>query len=157
MKGHFFTAHIQGLHHYQTELKYKPNNKQRSTIEFDFGESEPESIKVVGRMYNVDALSRMIVGDVKGPVVPTVTDSGEKGVAILIGDPVSREPEMAMMINCSQMPKFDKKSDSSLTFMGGFDSVEIVNNLKIETTHLCLSYPAHDYGELRQKLGTVDI
>lgn len=156
INGHFFTAQLQGLHSYKSESKLTPNSSQKVTLDFDFGEEEPESIKIVGRLYSTEVLVKNIVGDVEGPIVPVETNSGEKGVAFLVGDPIRREHEKIMLITGKAIPRLDKNTDTALTFIGGFDHVEIINNTNLGTTFLALAYPVSDYNEMRKKLGTVD-
>lgn len=157
INGHFFTAQLQGLHCYKSESKLTPNSNEKITLDFDFGEREPESIKIVGRLYSTEVLMNSIVGEVEGPKVQVETDSGEKGVAFLIGDPFNRKHEKIMLITCKVIPRLDSNADTALTFIGGFDHVDMVNNTNLDTAFLALSYPVSDYDELRKRVGTVDI
>ncbi len=61
-----------------------------------------------------------------------------------------------LMLACEGIPRLDKESPTALTFIGGFDAPNIVNNLKMDTTFLAISYPAKNYSELRDRVGSID-
>ncbi len=143
--------------------KYDP---KRSVINFSFGDEEPEAIKIVGRWYTLkELLSRIVVSDGKtrifGPQVPCRTDAGRTYMGFLLspamGNPMDK---FALLLTCETVPKLDKLDKlerTCLTFIGGFDPPYIVNNLKVDTTMLALSYPASNYDELRKSVGSIDL
>lgn len=160
INGHFFTAQLQGLRYFKSEQESTTNNSQRSTLDFNFGEKEPDSIKIVGHLYSTEVLMRQMVGNAEGlvgPVVPVKTESGEKNLAFLVGDPNKRRHEKILLLTCNAIPQLDKNTDSALTFISGFDHIDKVTDPTINTTFLALSYPVSDYEGLRKNVGTIDI
>ena len=125
-------------------------------MDFDFKDAEPESVKIVGRLYEKCVLENNIVGPVEGPIVPCVDNSGEKSIAFLLGELIERNIEVILLINCFSIPKIDKENETALTFIGAFDEQKIVNNVSIDTKFLALSYPVANYEQLLTKIGSVD-
>jgi len=157
INGHFFTAKFQGIHHFKTEkLSKKTIKKERQIIDFNFEDENPNSIKVVGRMYSKTELIGKIEGNARGPIMHTLTDSGERSLGILIGDPVLRQREKVIVVTCEKIPIFDKESESAVSFIGGFDERSITLNTSLDTSFLALSYPASNYEQLRKEIGSID-
>lgn len=164
-EGHIFTTQFQHLKAFDEADKVKDNNKydpKRTVINFSFGNEEPEAIKIVGRWYALEELvRRTVVNDGKtkvfGPQVPCITDAGKRYVGFLLspkmGNPVDK---FALLLICEGIPKLSKTEKTCLTFIGGFDPPEIINNLEVDTTMMALSYPASNYDELRKSIGSID-
>ncbi len=165
-EGHIFTTQLQYLKAFEMADKIQDRNKydsKRSVINFSFNNDEPEAIKIVGRWYSiVQLLSRIKIVDGKakifGPKVPCETEAGKRYVGFLTspreGSPLDG---FALLVTCEAMPRLDKREQTALTFIGGFDPPHIVNNLNMDTTFLALSYPTTKYTELSKSIGSIDI
>jgi len=161
-EGHIFTAQLQGMSDYEVadpkqDFGY---SLKKTFFEFNFTEKEPEAIKILGYWYSLSSLVSRFRGQVPdtiGPTLPCVTDSNKKSVAVLVENPYLKTKEKyLLMIMCEAMPMLDKDSISALTFIGGFDPPKIVHDQTRDTTFLAISYPAHNYSELKQRIGSID-
>ena len=134
---------------------------KRTVINFSFGNNEPNAIKIVGRWYSLDQLLQRIVMSrglkVFGPKVPCRTDAGKTYVGFLlsptIGNPMQ---EFALLLTCEGVPKLSQTEKTCITFIGGFDPLSVINNLAVDTSMLALSYPASNYEELKESVGSID-
>ncbi len=158
-EGHIFTTMFQGLNCFESADPVKDTgyNNKRTTLNFSFEGIEPEAIKMVGRWYRLTNLAKRVQGSVSGSLVPCQTPDGKKYWAFLLGHPYEVEnKDYVLMLTCEAVPKLDKDEESALTFIGGFDHPEIVNDTNVDTTFLAFSYPIQNREELEQKLGSID-
>ncbi len=159
-EGHLFTIQLQGLGDFEVADPKKdsgPPTSRRTVLNFHFGESEPEAVKIVGRWYSRDALSSRIQGIVRGPNVVCETPAGKRYSAFLLA-PLNGVPaqDYVLLLTCEGIPCLDKEERSVLTFIGGFDYSDIINDLSRDTTFLALSYPVSNPIELSRRLGSID-
>jgi hypothetical protein len=59
-------------------------------------------------------------------------------------------------LTCQEYKTSDTKK-SFLTFVGGFDSKEIINNYQVDTSFLIMTCPADNYEELKDTIGSLDL
>jgi len=158
-EGHIFTAQLQGMNDFEATNSKKDvgSTLKRTAFEFKFAYTDPEAIKIVGRWYSRANLLTRLQGEVKGPVVPCITDAGKRYLGVLIANPyLETAKEYALLLTCEAIPALTQDEESALTFIAGFDSPEIVNNTQIDTTFLALSYPVKDFSALERRIGTTD-
>lgn len=160
-EGHIFTTMFQGLKYFELTdpVKDMGHTKKRTTLNFSFEDTEPEAIKIVGRWYHLSNLAKRVQGALTftGPLIPCQTPEGKKYWAFLLGHPYNVEnKDYVLMLTCEAVPTLDKDEESALTFIGGFDRPEIVNDRSVDTTFLAFSYPIQNREELEQKLGSID-
>ena len=156
INGHFFTFQIQGLDHFKCDNTNKKNNIKKTKLVFKLGETEPPAIKAVGHIYSYNLLLNNTEGDVKGPIAHFHTPDGKTGLSFLISSPFNQLRDKILAIFLEEIPLLDKQNTTALTFIGGFDKPEIVNNIQIDTSFLALSYPAENYDDLKTTIGSVD-
>lgn len=160
-EGHIFSAQLQYLRDFEVADPKKDSGihtNRRTVLTFNLGKSEPEAVKIVGRWYSRATLNSRIQGDnVLGPKVASETPTGKKYWAFLLA-PSRNTPtqEYVLLLTCEGIPQLDKQKRSALTFIGGFDSPDVVNDLTKKTTFLALSYPASNPEELTEQLGSID-
>lgn len=158
-EGHIFTTMFQGLNCFQSAdaIKDTGYNKKRTTLDFSFRDTEPEAVKLVGRWYHLRSLKMRAHGSVGGPRVRFQTPDGDQCQAFLLGHPFDvKNKHCVLMLACEAIPRLSKDRESALTFIGGFDRPEIVNDASVDTTFLAFSYPVLNHAELKQRLGSID-
>lgn len=157
---HMFTVKFQGLSEFElgdpSEDKAPPTIK-RKIVNFRFPDIEPEALKIVGRWYSRANLVKRIQGTVNGPIIPCLTRDGEKAWGILLANPHRLQgEEYILLLICEPIPLLDKEQEAALTFIGGFDPSNIVNDRSIATTFLAFTYPVKNLDELARELGSID-
>ena len=160
IQGHIFTVQLQGLTSFDevspSEYDLPPTTK-RTVLNFSFGSEEPEAVKIVGRLYSQDVLIRNMQSGVLGPVMTVTNPQGKSYSAFLCSTPQGHAGEgKILVITCEGIPKLSKEEETTLTFIGGFDDVAIVNDLSKTTTFLALSYPVENAAELAERIGSID-
>ena len=157
--GHIFTVQIQGVHGFKTltPKDMQASDVQKKLIGFEFDSDELSAVKIVGRWFSKQSLLERIEGNVVGPKIVGENTKGERVVGFALG-PTPKSPleDYTLYLSCEVIPEFSK-NETELTFTGGFDSVEIVNNHAVDTSFLALSYPNSDYDNLKAKLGSIDL
>lgn len=160
-EGHIFSAQLQYLRDFEVADPKKDSGihtNRRTVLTFNLGKSEPEAVKIVGRWYSRATLnSRIQGGNILGPKVACETPTGKKYWAFLLAPPRGTPTqEYVLLLTCEGIPQLDKQKRSALTFIGGFDSPDIMNDLTKKATFLALSYPASNPEELAKQLGSID-
>jgi len=160
MGGHLFTMQIQGLTDFDLatpkEVAAPPSNR-RIFLKFSFP-STPEAVKFVGFLYSESALRARLAGDgIIGPTMPLVTPTGKTYDAFVCSAPPGQPGEHRyLLVYAVSIPVLSKEHPTALTFIGGFDSPDVVNDLAKVTTFLALAYPASDPKGLAARIGTID-
>ena len=65
--------------------------------------------------------------------------------------------ERCLLLYCEPLPRLDEAQESSMLFVGGFDSANEMNDADKPVTFLAFSYPAKNVEQLRQRLGSIDL
>lgn len=159
MEGHIFTIKLQGLNEFVKvdQKEHTKNTDKQIILNYNFSKP-PQAIKFVGRWYSRTNLIKRIKGKVTGPKVPCETDDGKKYIGFLITHPFKHiDQNYVLLLVCEEIPIIDKNRESALTFIGGFDHPDILNDLTKDTTFLALLYPASNYDELIKQIGSIDL
>lgn len=154
--GHMFTIQMQNIEAFVFREKDKKSNKNRVDLDFEFKDGIPEALKFTGWWYKAT--------DLKGkrdpkmspqPHFSFVDSKGNRGrTGFIISPPeTSVLSEFVMLLSCQPIPKLDKKKTSVFSFIGGFDDVKDINK---EMYFLGCTYPADNYENLLQSIGSVD-
>jgi hypothetical protein len=155
--GHIFTILIWGIPNFElaSSLKDQTSTNNRAVLTFNFNEV-PNAIKFVGMWYSTRFLRKNFTGKREtSPKVSLMSPDGRVREGFLLIDPFLEDGDKyALAIYCEKVPSEDKKE--TLTFMGGFDPTEIINDHSRETKVLTLMYPAENVEELRKQIGSVD-
>lgn len=161
---HIFTIKLQDLSEFESKdpkiINKKPAIK-RTDVNIRIHNTNPEALKIVGRWYSKNDISgRLRLGDLSNnqKLFICISEDGKtKTQGILLRSPFPiNSKEYFLMLTIESIPKFDKNRDSSLTFIGGFDSPNIINDLAKETTFLAFTYPITDIDNLTKELGSID-
>lgn len=157
VEGHEFTIQLQGLSSFkklEDGIKLH-STKRRATLKFTFI-GEPEAIKFVGYWYSQEAISKRLAGHI-GERCFINDHNGKSHVAFIISAPLGHAAEKRVLaLYCEVIPRLDMNNETALTFIGGFDSDEIVNDLTRTTSFLALLYPVMNPNELIAKIGSID-
>jgi len=141
-EGHIFTVQVQGMADFGAvdSPKDSKSSKKRTVLNFKLGK-EPEAVKIVGRWYSQNTLEKNLVkGTTNGPKIPCITPQGKKYLGFLIAHPYGLgKRQFALLLTCESIPILDRDFESALTFIGGFDSLEVINDLSVDSTFLALS------------------
>jgi hypothetical protein len=158
--GHEFTIQLQGLGSFQQlepEHEMLTPSPKRTTLKFSFGAEEPEAVKFVGFWYSQQAISRSLTSGTIGKLMELNTPNGKTFRAFICSAPHGHAgDEKILAVACQAIPRLDKNEETCLTFIGGFDRPEIVNNLNQTTSFLALSYPIVNPDKLFMRLGSID-
>jgi hypothetical protein len=157
-EGHLFTMMVQNLAMFQIDApsSKSPCNLKRTQLNFKFNEKFPEAVKIIGHWYLMRSIPRLVQNKQLGPDVRTKAPDGIIRSGVLVGSPVEgyRFGNYCLLMTCVPIPSFANDSNAGLLFIGGFDkNFDDPNN---EATALAASYPASNYHELRQKIGSID-
>jgi hypothetical protein len=159
LDGHFFTIHAQGLGGF-LERPYTDDQSphpKRTRLSFDLPEGQPESIKIVGRMYSVSALAGMMSDGMIKPHL-WLEDEGGRRQPSFVCTPPDGWPgsDRCLLVSFQALPRLDRGRESSLLFIGGFDRRAVALDIRRSTTALAFSYPVEDPDALRSSIGTID-
>lgn len=155
--GHVFTVQLQGLKDFKIENKKSVTNR-RELIIYSFDNLKSQAIKFVGFWYNQKNDAHRFTSSNKEPKVNCITPDGRKIDGYLLSAPPgSPLEEYFLVLTAEVVPLLDKENYSALTFIGGFDHIDVVNDLNKDTKFLALSYPIENADELAKRIGQVDI
>jgi hypothetical protein len=164
---------FQGLKDFKEHKTEKNGNKksflERKSLFFKLDGQEPDSIKIVGRIFTKKYFQSLLNKPIEDPLFiqpknqPILRHRIQKNVYQTCGW-VIRPPLMdgygdyVLVISYKEVQKVNKESYSSLIFIGGFDSKRITRNHSLDTTFLSFIYPIPEegYEELKNKIGCLD-
>jgi hypothetical protein len=161
VNGHIFTTQLQGLKNFKSTNIRESSSIKRMILTFNLGDSEPDAIKIVGRIYSSEQVinrfrSKFPVSEI-GPIAPMIV-RGKQYSAPFLSPPIHNPSDNYILtLTCEKVPKLDKQESTTLTFIGGFDSHDLINNLSADTTFLALCYPISNYEECKKQIGCIDL
>jgi hypothetical protein len=157
-RGHIFTIIIQGLEGFDEAnvVKDTGNSAKRSALTFQLGDMPgSETVKLVGRLFDVSALS--FVGQPQptvGPILATQDPDGNRRNGFLIASPHDNSRHV-LLITCDQVPRVSSESEL-LVFYGGFAAPPIMNDTAQDAGFLAFIYPAAEAEQLKKTIGAID-
>ena len=158
--GHFFTVQFQGLRDFDLNLNNQLEYSNTKTRLFFQLNPNPEAIKFVGLLYSINELKQRLIkkaDDAYGPILEGISEIGEKTKGFLLSSPISyKSSNLVLYLYCKEIISMGEKEDV-LTFMGGFDTPNIVNDLSHITTMLMFMYPVYNINDLQKKIGSIDL
>lgn len=158
--GHIFTVKIQGITEFEEGERddgSRPATKKRKNVVFNFGPISPEAIKVVGRWYSKADFMNRLVEPAGTPFFAFRTEAGTLSRGVLLASPfLVRGQECVMALTCEAVPRLDEQRQTSISFLGGFDPPELVNDESKETSFLSFTYPVTDVEGLAREIGSID-
>ncbi len=156
--GHLFTIQLQGLRGFEvsTGKEHDLGNVKDQPITFTVRGKEPQALKVLGYWYTKRELNRFV----RGPAGPGTTIKGKGGKArkgVLLSAPWGAPGSGAFLfVSVESIPPINSETYSQLTFLGGFDPPEIINDTNRPTSFLALSYPTREMEVLKTQIGSID-
>jgi hypothetical protein len=152
--GHLFSLLVQGLQALDVAhpLKDAVTSSKRAIV--DFAMEPPEAVKFVGRWFDVNKLRFNNPTPTIGPTIPMVDPDGRETNACMVASPVQNARHV-LAITCEPIPKLGPDPEI-FVFYGGFDPVEVMNDLTKEAGFLAFLYPVSEAEKMRERLGTVD-
>jgi hypothetical protein len=158
---HVFSVMAQGLEDYnkvEVNRGAREITEQRTVLNFQLEEKQPAAIKILGYVYTADKFSAR-EGKNLGPHVTLQKPNGQilSGFIVAAPDAVPLS-DLVVLITCEIIPLFIvADAPSGLVFIGSFDNRPVVGDLSTPLGFLYATYPAKNYGDMRRKLGTVDL
>jgi hypothetical protein len=158
-EGHIFSVLVQGLESFEEadERRDVGSSPKRTAITFPFlSPPEPAAIKVVGWWYGLSSLAPE--GEAQPSVSPAVTAlirDGRQQEGFLLASPYG-DAQRVLFITCEPVPRLDSEPEV-LCFYGGFDAPEVTTDPKKETSFLAFKYPASDFGNIKERIDTIDL
>lgn len=160
LTGHFFTVQLQGLSEFEPADPRDDNapvTMKRKIVNFKFHDMEPEALKIVGRWYSRSQIAEMVKNPANSPIIDCMIEGGKRWPGVLLANPFPLNgKEYVLLLMCEPIPLMDSVRPASITFVGGFDPPEIVNDIGRETTFLAFTYPVTNLEELAKELGSID-
>lgn len=162
INGHCFTVQLQGLEPFVAldAAEYDaPSRKQRTVLTFDFADEDPEAVKIAGRLYNEQELTRRVPTGTLRAVMATEDSSRTVRPAFLLCAPTGQAgDDRILMLTCDGTPSLNPNENTALMFIGGFDAPRTVFDHSRATYVLALQYPPGGDAEvLRRSIGTIDL
>jgi hypothetical protein len=154
-QGHIFTLIVQGLRAFESvsATKEKGMSSRRTTLTFEIKDRFPKAVRIVGRWYWIEDLPVEPRPAVFGPQIQAVDPDGIIYNAFIVGSP--HDKKHVLILTCIPQDSISPTHDLMM-FMGGFDTSSMITSSKRPTRFLAFLYPADDYEELKQRLGSID-
>jgi hypothetical protein len=160
IEGHFFTLHVHGFDGFDplSDLELsKPPSAKRVGVRFMLGPVCPQSVKFVGMLHRDNELERRSVDGVVQPTMQLHRSDSTTLSGVVISQVLGRPgQERCLLIYCEPLPRLDQSRETSMLFVGGFDSAEAMRDVGRDVSFLAFSYPAEDVEDLRRRLGSLD-
>ena len=161
LEGHLFTLQVHGLEGFEAldeaELNEAPSLK-RTGVRFTLGPECPGSVKFVGMLYRDTTLERRSADGIVHPAMQLKRPDGSTLNGFVCSQVLGRPGhERCLLIYSESMPKLDQSRESSMLFVGGFDSAAAMNDVERAVSFLAFSYPAENVDDLRRRLGSIDL
>lgn len=152
--GHLFSLQVQGLGALDIADPVKDVNKQPKKSVIDFIVEPSDTIKFVGRWFNVDRMRFAEPTPTVGPILPTCDPGGVTRVGCMVASPYANARHV-LFLTCEVIPSLGPEPEI-FSFCGGFDSAEVMTDPRREAGFLAFYYPIADAEQLKERIGTVD-
>ncbi len=149
--GHIFTIKLQNLNGFETLNSAQPQKDQNLNLHFS---EQPEAIQLLGYWYAKSYINSNYEGRIS-PVMDIKNKNGEIHPGFLVS-PLNANTNSVLIFIPKAIPRLTEESGSHLTFIGGFDSSDIVKDLSKDTSFLGFMYPVSNYEILKKTIGSID-
>jgi len=160
INGHLFTIQFQGIKDFKKHNPEKDSKKSyltRKNIFLKLDGPEPNSIKIVGRLYTKEYFQSLLNKPNEEPQIFYEFEKNiYKAAIVLCPPPNSGYGNYVLTITYDEIQKVSKEEYSCLTFIAGFDPKTITRNHSLDTTFLSFIYPMEGIEELKNKIGCLD-
>jgi len=157
-EGHLFSLHVRGLHDFDvpTDVEWnKPPGLKRTALTFTVDQDQ-KALKFVGRVHSSAWLQQRAQGGLVSPAMDLVAPDGTMKKGFICSAPMgSPAQERCVVLTCEPFG-VDEARQSSLLFVAGFDSKSAMEDPTVPVSFLALSYPAENFADLRDRLGSID-
>lgn len=159
--GHIFTIQLQDLYGFEILEQYPNNDNQTDRehiLNFHFNNGEPEAIKLLGYWHTKQYVLSEQNGQITKPGAPIIDKSGKVRMGFLIS-PLDNNPSShsLLMLMIEAIPRLIREAGSHITFIGGFDPIDVVNDLSSDASFLAFKYPADNFEKVKNAIGSIDI
>lgn len=160
--GHIFTVMLQGQSWFEKvhSEKDKPHSDpDRTVIHFDISGQPDGGIKFIGQWRSLDSLvADLIVFNETREIGPQVIRHLGKlpCVGFLLASGNGTYPQKVLVLTIEIVPFITTNKTPSIIFIGGFDSIDTVNDLSKPSSFLALLYPTDNFEKLRESIGSID-
>jgi hypothetical protein len=154
-QGHIFTLLIQGLRAFESLGTAKENtiSSRRTTLTFEIKDRFPKAVRIIGRWYWIEDLPVDPRPPIFGPQIQAIDPDGIVHNAFIVGSP--HDKKHVLVLTCIPQDSVSPAHDLMM-FLGGVDPASRTTNAKRPTGFLAFLYPAGDYEQLKQRLGSID-
>ena len=156
--GHLFTVQLQGLSAFKAlpADQHHPPRPSRANAVFQLTGRKSDSVKFLGQIYQRDHFIRSLV-NVKSPVGPRLMLAGPDGrrhMGVMMA--AAEFPERLLIVTAEAISALNQDGPT-ITFIGGFDSPDVVFDHSRPSDFLFMASPAGDIERIFADHGTVDL
>lgn len=157
--GHLFTVRFQGLRAFDKVEVNEKSTSKRKVVPFQGQESG--EIKIVGQIYGERELLRLLHGAAgnKSYWIPIGFPDGSRRIGVVLATPYIFEGDRRYLLVTGQPnpDKFLVGIDEGLSFMGGFDSADHVDDYSRDSSYLMMFAHRMNMDELGKIRPNIDI
>jgi hypothetical protein len=157
--GHIFTIQIQALEAFRegSGPDHDVSNEREQPITLNLFAPEPRAIKLLGHWFSKREIRQRVGKRNVGPGVNFAKGSKPSSGVILSAPKGSPGGGSFLVVSGTTVPPLGETPRSQLTFAGGFDRWDVVNDRTRSTTFLFLAYPQTDPQALKAVIGSIDL
>ncbi len=159
INGHFFTIYFQGIRDFKKHTsitRRKDKSSKRQNLFLKLEKSEPDAIKIVGRLHPVQYVQSFMSRPNEKPIIYYENPKHFYKPALMLQPPRDGFDNYILTITYDEIPKICNNSYSCLIFTGGFDEKTILNDNSLDTSFLSFRYPIDDIEEMTKIIGSAD-
>jgi len=142
--GHIFTFMVQGLGKFDVRKPEESGKLKRGLVEFGLDCDLSQSLKFVGHYFSERELaSRAAFNSGRDtPWTLAVTPDGRSLMSSALATSYFHNGERRyLMLTAERVPQITESQEVFMSFMGGFDPPNVVNDPKVPTSFLMFIYP----------------
>ncbi|EKE13629.1 MAG: hypothetical protein ACD_12C00887G0011 [uncultured bacterium] len=153
--GHIFTIQFKGLKGFKIKEDIKKYTTKEIDLDIDLQNEAEDSIKITGWWYNSLVVHPQREEFKKVYILKQ--DEGFSSLCFPLEAPVGSQLSGKILFLCVRKEFMTKEKGTHLLFIGGFDKKIISNNINNDLHFLGMLYPARNYNDLKNKIGSVDL
>ncbi len=151
-RGHLFTVQVQNIESFR---RLPTPRKEQLTLELP---ENVRALKITGWRHRFDDLKLPEGAIPTGSPKGIQTSDGVTRTGLFVAPPEG-EPfdDFVLFLAIEETPWLSEDEAPQLIFFGGFDHSSIALNHATDTEFLAFAYPCSDFGELRERIGCIDL
>jgi len=158
--GHIFTVQLQGLSGFESFAQSPAKDGQTAKeriLNFHFAKGEPEATKLLAYWHTKKYVISEQDHEISKPTAYVKDKSGAVRPSFLISPLEGNlSAHSILMLMAEAIPKMSHEIESLLVFIGGFDPNAVADDLSRKTDFLAFQYPAVNYEDLKNRIGSID-